>query len=41
VSAVDDLTADLESGHWDERFGELRRQPFFEGSLRLMVSRCS
>jgi len=36
--AVDELAADLESGRWDERFGGLRRQPFYEGSLRLIIS---
>ncbi len=31
------LAADLASGRWDERFGHLRGQPFYEGSLRLIV----
>jgi SAM-dependent methyltransferase len=31
------LAADLESGEWDRRFGALRTQPEFEGSLRLIV----
>lgn len=31
------LTADLDSGIWDERHGGLRTQPTFEGSLRLIV----
>jgi SAM-dependent methyltransferase len=31
------LTADLEKGVWDERFGGLRNQPAFDGSLRLVV----
>jgi SAM-dependent methyltransferase len=35
---VRDLAADLESGHWDQRFGELRRQSTFEGSLILVVA---
>jgi len=33
------LHADLESGAWDEKFGPLRRQPFFEGPLRLIIGR--
>lgn len=36
---VADLSRDLEDGTWDDRYGELRSQPFFEGSLRLIVSR--
>lgn len=32
------LRADLESGTWDERFGGLRRQQTYVGSLRLVVS---
>lgn len=36
---VRDLTADLASGEWDRRFGHLRTQPYFDGSLRLVVSR--
>jgi SAM-dependent methyltransferase len=35
---VRDLAADLESGNWDEKYGELRRQPTFDGALRLVVS---
>ncbi len=35
--AVDNLTSDLASGRWDERFGHLRHQPTFMGSLRLVV----
>jgi SAM-dependent methyltransferase len=31
------LAADLESGDWDRRFGALRSQPEFDGSLRLIV----
>lgn len=37
--AVASLTEDLDSGRWDERFGALRSEPSFEGSLRLIVSR--
>jgi hypothetical protein len=36
---VEDLSRDLRSGTWDEKYGHLRHQPFFEGSLRLLVSR--
>jgi SAM-dependent methyltransferase len=32
------LSADLESGRWDERHGHLRRMNSFEGSLRLVIS---
>jgi len=37
--AVATLRAELASGEWDRRFGALRGQPEFEGSLRLIVSR--
>ncbi len=33
------LSADLASGEWDRRYGELRRQPEFVGSLRLLTAR--
>ena len=33
------LEADLKSGAWDERHGRLRQQPFYEGSLRLIIGR--
>jgi hypothetical protein len=33
------LAEDLRSGVWDARYGEWRKKPFFEGSLRLIVSR--
>lgn len=36
--AVAELRDDLSSGAWDDRHGHLRRQPLFEGSLRLVVS---
>ncbi|WP_313197975.1 class I SAM-dependent methyltransferase [Rhizobium sp.] len=32
------LSRDLTSGVWDARYSALRMQPFFEGSLRLIVS---
>jgi hypothetical protein len=35
--AVEHLRGDLESGAWDERYGHLRTQPEFTGSLRLIV----
>lgn len=34
---VADLSRDLASGEWDRRYGGLRTQPFFDGSLRLIV----
>jgi SAM-dependent methyltransferase len=34
-----DLGRDLADGSWDARYGYLRRQPFFEGSLILVTSR--
>jgi hypothetical protein len=33
------LRRDLASGAWDARYGHLRSQPAFEGSLRLVVGR--
>lgn len=36
---VKTLGDDLRSGAWDQRYGEWRRLPFFEGSLRLIVRR--
>jgi hypothetical protein len=35
--AVDSLAADLASGRWDRRHGDLRHQQSFVGSLRLVV----
>jgi SAM-dependent methyltransferase len=35
--AVDKLAGDLASGRWDDRFGHLRHQEAFIGSLRLVV----
>ncbi len=34
---VADLAADLASGAWDARHGALRTQPWFDGSLRLVI----
>jgi SAM-dependent methyltransferase len=34
-----ELGRDLDSGAWDSQYGHLRRQPFFDGSLRLIVGR--
>ncbi|KPM25537.1 ubiquinone biosynthesis protein [Citromicrobium sp. RCC1885] len=31
------LSAELESGKWDEKYGHLRKQPFFDGPLRLVI----
>jgi SAM-dependent methyltransferase len=36
---VDDLSADLASGRWDEQYGHYRTQPFFDGPLRLVVGK--
>ncbi|MBV2156729.1 class I SAM-dependent methyltransferase [Kitasatospora sp. SUK 42] len=33
-----DLRRDLDSGAWDARFGTLRQQPFYEGSLVVITS---
>jgi SAM-dependent methyltransferase len=33
------LGDDLQSGAWDKKYGQWRQQPFFEGSLRLIISR--
>jgi ubiquinone/menaquinone biosynthesis C-methylase UbiE len=39
--AVRALAADLANGSWDARFGELRTQPTFIGSLRLITAEVS
>jgi SAM-dependent methyltransferase len=36
--AVERLRADLASGEWDRRYGQLRTQPEFHGSLRLITA---
>ena len=36
---VDALAADLRSGAWDDRYGDWRTRPTFDGALRLIVSR--
>ncbi|MBS7813120.1 class I SAM-dependent methyltransferase [Roseococcus pinisoli] len=36
---VDHLRRDLADGSWDRRHGALRRQPEYDGSLRLVVSK--
>jgi SAM-dependent methyltransferase len=35
---VSTLADDLQSGTWDKRYGQWRDKPFYEGSLRLIVS---
>lgn len=35
---VDALAADLASGEWDRCYGELRTQPSYDGSLRLLIA---
>ncbi len=37
AKGIDRLAADLASGAWDARYGHFRMQPFFEGSLRLVI----
>jgi len=37
-SYVEHLRRDLESGTWDDRYGDLRHRPSYGGSLRLIVS---
>ena len=36
---VTELGRDLADGSWDRRYSALRTQPFFEGSLRLVIAR--
>lgn len=36
---VEHLGRDLADGTWDRKYGHLRHEPFFDGSLRLIVSR--
>lgn len=36
-ASVERLAADLRSGLWDARHGHLRTQPYFDGSLRLVI----
>ena len=36
---VEHLSHDLRNGTWDKNYGHLRQQPFFEGSLRLVIGR--
>ena len=38
-AGVEALRGDLVSGAWDARYGALRRQAFYQGSLRLVVAR--
>lgn len=35
------LSADLDSGRWDDKYGHLRSQPFFDGPLRLVIGKPS
>ncbi|MFU8875284.1 methyltransferase domain-containing protein [Micromonospora sp. SL4-19] len=39
LAAMEQLRSDLESGAWDARYGHLRTQKEFLGSLRLLVGR--
>ena len=36
---VSELSVDLDSGRWDEKYGHLRTQPFFDGPLRLIIGK--
>jgi hypothetical protein len=36
---VRDLSADLASGAWDSRYGQMRTSPTFDGGLRLVIGR--
>lgn len=36
---VEHLSSDLVSGRWDEKYGHLRSQRFFDGPLRLVVAK--
>lgn len=36
---IDHLRSHLDDGTWDRKYGQLRRQPTFDGSLRLVISR--
>ncbi len=38
---IDHLSSDLATGRWDEKYGHLRSQPWFDGPLRLIVGRPS
>jgi hypothetical protein len=35
---VEELRRDLESGAWDQRYGQWRKKPFFERALRLITN---
>jgi len=39
AASIARLRQDLDSGAWDARYGFLRSQPSFDGSLRLLVAR--
>jgi len=39
AACVEHLRRDLASGAWDKAYGQLRLQPEFQGSLRLVISR--
>lgn len=38
-SFVDTLSRDLANGTWDQRYVQLRTQPFWDGPLRLLIAR--
>lgn len=39
AASIERLRGDLASGAWDARYGVLRRQPSYDGSLRLVIAR--
>jgi SAM-dependent methyltransferase len=39
AASIEKLRQDLDSGAWDSSYGFLRRQPSFDGSLRLIIAR--
>jgi hypothetical protein len=39
TNSVNRLRHDLDQGHWDRKYGHLRRQPMFDGSLRLVIAK--
>jgi SAM-dependent methyltransferase len=38
ASYIEQLRSDLQTGRWDEKYGQLRSQPVFNGSLYLVIS---
>jgi hypothetical protein len=38
IASMQKLRSDLENGEWDRKYGALREQPEYRGSLRLIVA---